>query len=219
MRVWKLIVGGLIGVLIAGCVPDAPSLRPQPAALKAPRPGDLSALEQCEANLDEFGIDFQRVPSFSNGKGCGMADGVKVATGGVDLNRPVALSCDLALAFAGFEYEFIQPLAVRYLRQPVTRVWHAGTYDCRDVRANGGKAKGLSEHAKGRAIDLTGFDLADGTVINIGRDWPAPGPKAEFLRALVKQACERFDVVITPDHDREHHDHLHLDLSGKKFCG
>ncbi len=191
MRVWKLIVGGLIGVLIAGCVPDAPSLRPQPAALKAPRPGDLSALEQCEANLDEFGIDFQRVPSFSNGKGCGMADGVKVATGGVDLNRPVALSCDLALAFAGFEYEFIQPLAVRYLRQPVTRVWHAGTYDCRDVRANGG----------------------------IGRDWPAPGPKAEFLRALVKQACERFDVVITPDHDREHHDHLHLDLSGKKFCG
>ena len=212
MRIW-----GVIGMLLlAGCVPEAATLKPQPAAVTAPRPGDVSALEQCEANLDEFGIDFQRVPSFSTAEGCGMADGVKVATGGVDLNRPAALSCDLALAFASFEYEFIQPLAVRYLRQPVTRVWHAGTYHCRDIR---GKAKGLSEHAKGRAIDLTGFDLADGTVINIGRDWRAPGPKAEFLRALVKRACERFDVVLTPDHDREHHDHLHLDLSGKKFCG
>jgi hypothetical protein len=212
MRIW-----GLIAVLLlAGCVPDAGTIKPPPAAVTAPWPDDVSALEQCEANLDEFGIDFQRVPSFSTAKGCGMADGVKVSTGGIDLNRPAALSCDLALAFAGFEYEFIQPLAVRYLRQPVTRVWHAGTYDCRDIR---GKAKGLSEHAKGRAIDLTGFDLADGTVINIGRDWRAPGPKAAFLHALVKRACERFDVVLTPDHDREHHDHLHLDLSGKKFCG
>jgi hypothetical protein len=215
MRAWILIVLGLL----AGCVPDAGTIRPapQPAAV-APKPGDLSALQQCQGSLDEFGIDFQRVPSFSNAKGCGMADGVKVATGGVDLNRPAELSCELAVAFANFEYEFIQPLALRHLRHPVTRVWHAGTYDCREVR-NGGKAKGLSQHAKGRAIDLTGFDVADGSVINIGRDWRTPGPKAEFLRALVKRACERFDVVLTPDHDREHHDHVHLDLSGKKFCG
>ena len=123
------------------------------------------------------------------------------------------------MAFAKFEYEFIQPQARRHLRRPVTRVWHAGTYDCRDVRSNNGKGKGLSQHAKGRAIDLTGFDLADGTVINIGRDWRTPGPKSDFLRALAKRACERFDVVISPDHDREHKDHLHLDLSGRKFCG
>lgn len=217
MRAWVLLTL-MLGV--AGCVPDAATVRPAPvAAVSAPKPGDLTSLEQCQASLDEFGIDFQVVPSFSNGKGCGMADGVKVASGGVDLNRPAALSCELAVAFANFEYEFIQPLALRHLRQPVTRVWHAGTYDCRDVRANGGKAKGLSQHAKGRAIDLTGFDLADGTVINIGRDWRTPGPRAEFLRALAKQACQRFDVVISPDHDREHRDHLHFDLSGKKFCG
>jgi hypothetical protein len=215
MRGWWL-----IGVLLAaGCAPDSAMVRPQPVApQKAPKPGDLTALQQCQASLDEFGIDFKQVPSFSNAKGCGMADGVKVATGGVDLNRPAELSCDLAVAFANFEYEFIQPLALRHLRQPVTRVWHAGTYDCREVR-NGGKAKGLSQHAKGRAIDLTGFDVADGTVINIARDWRAPGPKADFLRAVAKRACERFDVVLTPDHDKDHHDHLHLDLSGKKFCG
>jgi hypothetical protein len=25
--------------------------------------------------------------------------------------------------------------------------------------------------------------------------------------------------VLTPGHDAYHHDHLHLDLSGKKYCG
>ena len=59
----------------------------------------------------------------------------------------------------------------------------------------------------------------NGSVINIERDWRSPGPKSEFLRALAKQACARFDVVLGPDHDRDHRDHLHLDLSGKKYCG
>jgi len=210
-------VGAMLGLmLLAGCVPEPAALRPQPASVTVPRPGGLTAYQQCQGDLDDLGIDFQLVPAASNVQGCGMADGVKVASDGVVLNRPAALSCELAVAFANFEYEWIEPLARRYLKQGVTRAYHAGTYACRDIR---GTAKGLSEHAHGRAIDLTGFDLTDGTVINVGRDWAAPGPKSQFLHALVKRACERFDVVLTPDHDAYHRDHLHLDLSGKKFCG
>jgi hypothetical protein len=210
-------IGLVLGMLLlGGCMPEPAALRPPTAAHLAPRPGALTPYQQCLGDLDELGIDFQLVPSGSATPGCGIADGVKVASDGVVLNRPTALSCELAVAFANFEYEWIEPLAQRYLKQSVTRAYHAGTYACRDIRGNG---KGLSEHAHGRAIDLIGFDLADGSVINVGRDWAGPGPKSQFLHALVKHACERFDVVLTPDHDAYHRDHLHLDLSGHKFCG
>jgi len=209
-------IGLMLGVLLlAACVPEPAAIRAPPSAA-VPRPGGLTAFQQCLGDLDELGIDFQLVPAFSTAEGCGFADGVKVASEGVDLNRPTALSCELAVAFAGFEYEWIEPLARRYLHQGVKRAYHAGTYACRDIRGNG---KGLSEHAHGRAIDLIGFDLTDGTVVNVGRDWAGPGPKSEFLHALAKHACERFDVVLMSGHDAYHRDHLHLDLSGKKYCG
>ncbi len=212
MRAW---VGLVLLALAAGCTLLEPPPKPQPVAMTAPRPGHLTPYQQCLGSLDEFGIDFQEVPAFATAKGCSLSDGVKVASEGVDLNRPTALSCELAVAFANFEYEWIQPLAERYLKQSVTRVYHAGTYACREIKGR----KDLSEHARGRAIDVLGFDLADRTVINVERDWRGPGPKSLFLHALAKRACERFDVVLTPDHDRDHRDHLHLDLSGKKFCG
>jgi hypothetical protein len=203
-------------LLLGGCVPEPAMVRPQPAAMPVPRKDGLTAYQQCLGDLDDLGIDFQLVPAASTAQGCGMTDGVKVASEGVVLNRPTALSCELAVAFANFEYEWIEPLAHRYLKQGVTRAYHAGAYACRDIRGNG---HGLSEHAHGRAIDLIGFDLTDGSVVNVGRDWAGPGPKSQFLHALVKHACQRFDVVLTPDHDAYHRDHLHLDLSGKKFCG
>jgi hypothetical protein len=209
-------VGPVLGLaLLAGCVPAPADLRPAPAAVVVPPPSAVSPYQMCLGDLDELGIDFQLVPAFSTARGCGIADGVKIASDGVDLNQPVALSCELAVAVASFEYEWIEPLARRYLGQGIRRVYHAGSYACRDIRGNG---HGLSEHAHGRAIDLTGFDLTDGTVINVGRDWAPPGPRSQFLHALARRACERFDVVLTPDHDAIHHDHLHLDLSGRKFC-
>jgi len=208
--------GPLLGLaLLAGCVPAPADLRPPPAAVVAPPPASPSAFQMCQGDLDELGIDFQLVPAFSTERGCGLADGVKIASDGVDLNQPVSLSCELAVAVASFEYEWIEPLARRYFGEGVRRIYHAGGYACRDIRGNG---HGLSEHARGRAIDLTGFELTDGTVINVARDWAPSGPKSRFLHALAQHACERFDVVLTPDHDAIHHDHLHLDLSGRKFC-
>ena len=220
-RGWAVLGPSLgLGLLAAGCTSFgdlfAPAPAPTPAAVTAPSPADVARFQQCLGDLDELGIGFQLVPAFSTPQGCGFADGVRIASEGVDLNRPVALSCALALAFANFEYQDIEPLAQRYLHASVTRVYHAGSYNCRDIRGHG---KGLSEHAFGRAIDVTGFELGDQTVVNVAHDWAGPGPKSEFLHAVAKSACTMFDAVITPDDNAEHHDHLHLDIGGRKFCG
>ena len=41
----------------------------------------------------------------------------------------------------------------------------------------------------------------------------------DFLRAVHRAACRRFDIVIGPDGDAYHRDHLHFDLGGNgPYC-
>ena len=54
--------------------------------------------------------------------------------------------------------------------------------------------------------------------MSVERDWAAPGPKREFLRALAKRACDYFNVVLTPDSDKFHYNHLHLDIGRWRLC-
>jgi hypothetical protein len=44
------------------------------------------------------------------------------------------------------------------------------------------------------------------------------GPKRVFLRALAERACAYFNVVLTPETDRYHYNHLHLDIGPYRLC-
>ena len=72
-------------------------------------------------------------------------------------------------------------------------------YDCRGER--GGRPERLSQHSFGRAIDISGFELDDGTTISVLRDWRDKGAKSEFLHQVAQGACRIFSVVITPNHN------------------
>ena len=86
-----------------------------------------------------------------------------------------------------------------------------------------------SQHAHGLAADVVSFRLTDGSTLSIERDWqgelgaPACGPEARLtetteaavaLRNLVCDIARRgfFHFMLTPNYDRPHHDHLHLDI-------
>lgn len=175
-----------------------------------------------------MGVDFQPLEPFGEpGQGCGIANPVKVSATGSDWNRPTVLSCSLARAVARYQAEVLQPLAQQRFGQNLKRIHHAGTYDCRIRRNNttaaaaarGSKGGRLSEHSKGMAIDLTAFELEDGTVISVKRDWRAGNAKAAFLKDVARTSCNTFNVVLTPNHDRFHQDHLHLDIGPYTLCG
>jgi hypothetical protein len=85
----------------------------------------------------------------------------------------------------------------------------------------------LSQHAHGLAA--VSFHLEDGRTLNVERDWhgelgaPSCGPEARpaehteaaiTLRNLVCDIARRglFHLILTPNYDRAHHDHLHLDI-------
>jgi hypothetical protein len=211
--------------LVSACA-QAPAPR---VAAPPPPPTLLDPDAACLQDLTSLQVMFEPVQAFGDPEqGCGIVNPVRVAGAGVAFNRPGVMTCDMARTVARFEREVIQPVAWAKFGQPVTKIVHAGTYDCR-VRRNGttqaaagsSKSRGgrLSEHAKGRAIDLMGFELADGTRVSVKKDWRGAGAKSAFLQGVARGSCSTFNVVLTPNHDRLHQDHLHLDTGPYTLCG
>ncbi|MGE5516563.1 MAG: extensin family protein [Bacteroidota bacterium] len=223
MRPYRLLLLGLL-LSVAAC-----SSAPPPRVAAPAPPVVLDADAACLQDLATLGVTFQPVQSFGDpDQGCGISNAVKVSGTGVPWNRPGVLSCPMARVLAQYQTEVLQPLAQRSFGQGIKRIHHAGTYDCR-VRRNsstaqaaalGGSRGGrLSEHSKGNAIDVMAFELTDGTMVSVKRDWRAGGAKAAFLKDVAKTSCNTFNVVLTPNHDRFHQDHLHLDIGPHTLCG
>jgi hypothetical protein len=177
----------------------------------APRPPPRLSPEICLAQLDQFHVRY--VKETAPEGPCTVYDSVRVSSAGVALSRPALMSCDLALKIEKFAREVVVPQAQARFHQGVAEIIHFGTYSCRG--RPGGE---WSEHAKGDAIDVAGFKLADGTVISVKRDWDPPGPKRDFLRAVARGACGLFSMVLTPKTNRDHANHFHLDIGAYHGC-
>ncbi len=69
----------------------------------------------------------------------------------------------------------------------------------------------MSQHATANALDISGFDLADGQKIRLRSDWDGSEAEQAFLRAARDSACDWFRMVLSPDYNAAHHDHFHVD--------
>ncbi len=183
----------------------------------ASQPSPEQAAEACYARLAKRQVLYDRLAEMKGEGGCAVEAAVRMSQGGVTWARPGVVSCPFAETLTDFETAVMQPLAMEIFGQPIRRLHHMGTYSCR--KRNGGLTGRTSEHGFGRAIDIRGFELADGTVVDVSRDWSRGDRKAQFLHALAQRACGRFAVVLTPNHDRLHQDHLHLDSGRYRLCG
>lgn len=171
---------------------------------------------QCRAALDTAGASYEPVPDIKGTGECSVQDAVQLNALSEKLGRPATVTCTMAETLSRFDKEVLQPLAQRFFHQQLVRIDHAGAYACRAIRTEKGH---LSEHAFGRAIDLSGFQLADGTHITVADHWFGGGPKQQFLRAVAKAACADFGTVLTPSYNLDHFDHIHVDLGRWKLCG
>jgi hypothetical protein len=170
----------------------------------------------CLADLDRQGVAYTSVPSpEARNPSCFVNTAVKVEALEARLSRPALMSCALASRLDRFEREAIEPLAERDLRRRIVSITHLGAYSC---RANTGRSGELSQHAYGRAIDISGFRFSDGTTASVQREWHGSGPVANFLHDVARNACRYFSVVLTPDSNRDHYNHFHLDIGPGKVC-
>ncbi len=124
--------------------------------------------------------------------------------------RPEALvDCSFASDFTKWIKDAVIPAAEAELGVPVVGLQVAASYVCR--RRNNLPDGKLSEHAKGNAVDVSVFRLADGREVTVENGWSGEEADQRFLKRVHAAACEQFLTVIGPDGDEWHQDHFHLD--------
>ncbi len=188
--------------------------------------GKLAALREdppaCRALLTQAGVNFGTLPSIGSGA-CALNDrtsltGPAVTPLQVPLRpREVASTCAVAAALTLWLRDGVQPAAERHLGQRVVALTHLGTVNCRRIGGGGANDSGAawSEHATGNAIDISGFILADGSRVSLLDHWDATDGRSAFLRDARDAACELYATTLSPDYNRAHADHLHLDMAAR----
>lgn len=125
------------------------------------------------------------------------------------------MQCPLAVAVYLWQRE-VDALALKHFDQPLAKIHHYGSYSCRRQRGNGSGQ--WSEHAFANAWDVAAFELRDGTLINIKKDWDGTRKKKNFLRDVRSVACGLFRVTLSPNYNAAHADHFHLDMGPGRSC-
>ncbi|WP_171212188.1 extensin family protein [Ruegeria sp. HKCCA5426] len=142
-------------------------------------------------------------------KACGIKDAVQITSiSGVALSRPSTMDCGTAIALNEWVDKTVIPTFKR--RGPVVELQVAAHYACRT--RNNQKGARISEHGKGRAIDISGFKMADGEVVTVLNGW-RKNPSQKQLIKVWRGACGPFGTVLGPNSDRYHRDHFHLDTA------
>lgn len=167
---------------------------------------------------DNIGIQGE-VVGFVPGRiaACGIPEAVQITSvAGVTLSQPSLMDCTTAEALHTWVERGVKPEFRQ--RGPVVQLQVAAHYACRTRNHQPGAR--ISEHGKGRAIDISGFVMADGEVITISQGW-GQGTTLRLLRNVHRAACGPFGTVLGPESDRFHQNHFHLDTAryrGGPYC-
>lgn len=152
-------------------------------------------------------------------QGCGVAEPVSVtAVHGIALSQASTLDCETAQAVATYVGQVMVPTIGRR-GGGLARVNIAAHYSCRTRNNRPGAP--ISEHGRGRAIDISGYRLQDGTTVTVLDDWRRR-PHRSDLQEMYERACGIFTTTLGPDADRYHQDHFHFDRArhrnGGSYC-
>ncbi|MCI2395285.1 extensin family protein [Aliiroseovarius sediminis] len=143
-------------------------------------------------------------------RGCGVSDPVRVTeVSGVKLSQPALMDCTTAKALNTWVRQGVVP-AVGRLGGGPSSLRVVAHYACRT--RNGKAGAKISEHGRGRAIDIAAIRLKSGADISVLKGWRDP-VQGKVLKKMHKAACGPFGTVLGPNADRYHKDHLHLDTA------
>ncbi|MEZ5755781.1 MAG: extensin family protein [Paracoccaceae bacterium] len=195
---------------------DMASASPPPAVERERRGGLFGGLfgggrkrEERAAPADGFvcgdrairGEELARITS--RVQGCGVEAPVRVTqVDGIRLTTPATIDCPTAIALKDWINAGVRPA---FGRNEVVELRIAASYICR-TRNNRPGAK-VSEHGRGKAVDVSGFIFADGRELSVARDYNRQ------MRRAHRAACGIFGTTLGPGSDGYHEDHLHFDTA------
>ena len=168
---------------------------------------DDSDHAQCVSELASKKVVFEQ-PKEATREGCRLSAPViltRVPTpfGDVSLPAKPSMLCSFGLKFTDWVRDVAAPLTLAYTGQKLVGIETGPGFAC---TARHDKLGALpSEHAKGDAIDVVSFILADKRRVTVKDPDPLVG-------ALRMTACGYFTTVLGPGADPQHETHLHLDV-------
>jgi len=143
-------------------------------------------------------------------KGCGVADPVQiVSVDGVALSTPATMDCRTAQALNSWIVKGAKPNIGR-LGGGIAGLKVVSHYACRT--RNNQKGAKISEHGRGRAIDISAIILKNGASMTVLKGWRDPD-QGKVLRAMHRSACGTFGTVLGPNANKFHQDHFHFDTA------
>lgn len=147
------------------------------------------------------------VPSIgSRTNGCGVEDPVQITmVSGVALSIPATMDCTTANALAAWVDQGLRPA---FEGTQVVGLQVAGHYICRTRNHRPGAR--ISEHGRGKAIDISGIILGDGRVLTVAGNWNRQ------MRAAYQAGCGIFGTTLGPGSDGYHEDHMHFDTASHR---
>ena len=195
----------------------------------SPAPGYVSLdRDACEAELHSRHIDFARAedtpgvraPIRLKGQLHGVSVHSMLPPAARSRSRADLVDCRLALSLDDF--------AAALAKRGIVEVLTLSAYRTRKESGCTYKYDG-EQHCAALAVDVGWFKRADGTVINVERDFhgrigtltcrndahstPETPAAKELWEIVCDAAGKNFLVVLTPNWNTEHRNHLHLELT------
>ncbi len=198
--------------------PDVPPMEVTPAETVEAAAAVEDAVT-CEGELKARGAEFTVGETIAEGD-CGVLRPVAVTklSNGARVEPGTVMLCRTALALDVWVAEGVDPAAkAEFDGASVEALTQASTYVCR-ARASETR---ISEHSRGSAVDIAGFELSNGTKLAVEATEPGT-PADRFAASLRRAACGPFRTVLGPGTDSDHGTHLHLDIAarngGATYC-
>lgn len=172
---------------------------------------------QCMALLEQADVKFRKIAASGLGE-CRADDQVRLGFGPplrvAFAPEVVEPSCPVAAAYVMWQWQVVQPAAERIYGERVTMVEQLGSHVCRKIAGS----SSWSEHSTANAIDIAAFKLAGGRRISVIGGWNGESAQDQaFLREVREGACGLYSTVLSPDYNRAHRDHLHLDMAQRQW--
>ena len=213
---WGLALGALLA--LAACIPGGDRRTPPPRPDLSQRADARSPQTlQCHIDLAREDVRFRVLEDRRFERGCSALGAVQLLEIGTPVANLGAMTCPLARQFARWSRDSVQPAARRFLGSPVRRIETFGTYACRGV--NGQAGGRLSEHGYANAVDVSGFQLADGRRVTVQDGWNGDEDRVRrFLREIHQGGCRHFNIGLGPDSNAYHYNHFHFDMGRGPYC-
>ncbi len=158
----------------------------------------------------------QTQPMANSAGDCPLSDVVRVRNfGPVTLSSSFIASCPLALSSALFIQQQARPLTKTMMGSELARVEHLGSFACRNIYHRPDARR--SEHATADALDISGFQLADGQKVMVLPGWRNEKTQP-WLRALLSASCDYYGNGLGPEYNAAHANHFHLGMRGFGLC-